>query len=105
MGEKVESEFRVPRELMSENGIEHDEQFAHAGGKRDLGFLAGRQQACVKRLHHRIAACRYQGRHVEHRPNLGTTAPNRPCTTELAAVVVERCDAEQCCNLAAGERA
>ena len=39
-GGRVANEFRVPRQLMPENGIEHDEQLAHASGKRDLGFLA-----------------------------------------------------------------
>jgi hypothetical protein len=98
-------EFRVPRQLMPENGIEHDEQFAHAGDKRDLGFLAGRQQPCVKRPQHRIAARRHEGRHIEYRADLGAAAPNRTPAAQLAAIVIERCDANQRGDLAAAEGA
>jgi hypothetical protein len=102
-GGEVEGEFRIPRGLMSEDGIEHDEQLAHAGGERDLGFLTGCPQPCVKRLQHRVAARRYQGTHVEHRADLGAAAPNRAPAAQLAAVMIERCDAYQRCDLAAAE--
>jgi hypothetical protein len=75
---------------MSEHGVEHDDEFAHASGERDLGFLARCEQSRVKGAQGRIMASCHQGAHIEHGTNLGTTAPNRPCTTELAAVVVER---------------
>jgi hypothetical protein len=39
--------FRVPRRSLSEHSIEHDEDFAHAGGERDFGFLARRNQSRV----------------------------------------------------------
>src|SRR6202035_6029396 len=91
--------FRVPRGLMSEHGVEHDDEFAHAGGERDLRFLAGRQQSRVKGAQDRIAASGDQCAHIEHGTNLGATAPNRTCTTELAAVVVERRYSDQRGNL------
>jgi hypothetical protein len=62
----------VPRGLMSEHGVEHDDEFAHAGGERDLGFLARREQSRVKGAQGRIAASCHQGAHIEHRTNLGT---------------------------------
>jgi hypothetical protein len=37
--------FRVPRSLLSEHGVERDETLARAGGERDLGFLARRNQS------------------------------------------------------------
>ena len=90
---------------MPENGIEHDEQLAHASGKRDLGFLAGRQQPRVKRLQHRITARSNQGGHIKHRANLGAAAPNRAPAAQLAAIVIERCDADQRGDFAAAEGA
>jgi len=46
---------------MSEHGVEHDDEFAHAGGERDLGFLARRKQARVNATEMRscsILGCR-----------------------------------------------
>lgn len=50
--------FRVPRRALSEHSIEHDEEFAHAGGERDFGFFARRNQSRVKGSQQRIAAGR-----------------------------------------------
>src|ERR1700688_1203972 len=97
--------FRVPRGLMSEHGVEHDDEFAHAGGERDLRFLARRKQSRVKGAQDRIAASGDQCAHIEHGTNLGATAPNRTCTTELAAVVVERRYSYQGRDLSSAERA
>ena len=65
-------------------------KLAHAGGERDLRFLAGRQQAHVEASQDRIAAGCAQGAHIEYRTNLGAPTPNRPCPAQLAAVTVER---------------
>ena len=79
---------------MPEDGIEHDQQLAHAGYECDRGFLASGQQSCIKRSQHWIAARCSQGTHIKHRADLRAAAPNRAPAEQLAAIMIEWCDAD-----------
>jgi hypothetical protein len=97
------AEFRIPRRLMSNHSVEHDEQLAHGRGQRHLRFLAGGTQTKIKHPQHRVASGCYRA-HVKHRAHLGATAPNRARPAHLATVAVERCESHhQDGDLAAAE--
>jgi hypothetical protein len=96
---------RVPWGLMPEHGVEDDKKLAHATYEGDLRFLARRKQSRIKGPRQRISTSCDQRTHIKHRANLSATAPNRSCTTELAAVVIERRDSNQGRDLSSTKRA
>src|SRR2546426_8471110 len=85
---------RTPGSLMSDQGVKHDEQLAHACGERNLGFLTRGAEAKIKRPQHWIASRRHQRAHVEYRAHFGATAPDRSRSTHLATVAIERRDSD-----------
>ena len=54
----------LPWAVIAEDGVEDDQELAHAGGDGDFGRPAAPDQALVEGLQRRIAANGGQGRHV-----------------------------------------
>src|ERR1700730_305472 len=76
----------LPWLAVSQDGVEDDDELAHAGDERLLAGFAGGSELGVVRGDDRVGAAGDQGGHVE----AGTAAAQR------AAVAVDRGDADQC---------
>jgi len=61
----------LPGWLLLDHRIEHGQPFAHAGGQRHVLLCAGRQEALIEPVDHRIRAGGHPGSPVQHRPDTG----------------------------------
>ena len=57
-------QIRPPARPMLEHGVEHGQQFPHAGDERHLLGFAHSTQALIERLDCRVVPCRHDGRHT-----------------------------------------
>ena len=76
--------------MVMDQGVQVDEQLAHAGDEGDFGGLAPLSELLVVGLDDRIDAGGGEGRHVQLRPNVGATAPDRAASAATTRVVVIR---------------
>ena len=79
----------MPRGLMFQPGVAHGEQHAHTGGECPLRGCPDRSPPLIKGLEDGIVAHGRQGAHVQHRPDLSPSAPDRPYATPGAAIAVQ----------------
>ena len=75
---------------MFEHGIQHRQQFMHTGRQGDLGCFAGLTQSLVERFQDTIMTSRHQRAHIERSPHGRAATPDRPLSTEGAAVSIQR---------------
>ena len=71
----------LPRGLMFQHGVENGQQLAHTGGECHLRGFPDRSQPLIKGLEDGIVAHGRQGAHVQHRPDMRPSAPDRPFAT------------------------
>jgi hypothetical protein len=90
---------RLPRGLGLEHRVQDRQQFAHAGGQRDLGRFAGCPQSLVERFDHGITPAGGNRGHVQHRPDPGPPAEDHAPSPALAGITVERTDPNQRADL------
>ena len=90
---------------MLEHGVEHGQQFPHAGDERHLLGFAHSTQALIERLDCRVVPCRHDGRHIQGGPDLCASAPYHPFPVQRAAVTIERGHADKRGHLFVRQRA
>ena len=95
--------LRVPPLVVFQHGVEDREQLPHAGGGRDLEWLAGGAQALVEDPQHRIVLATDERGHVAHGAHRGTAAPDHAFAAHRAAIAIHRCDTDESRDLMAGE--
>src|SRR5712692_8629527 len=100
---RMSSRCDPPVRVMADHRVEDREQLPHAGGERDLGRFARCPQPPEERANDRIRARGGEGAHIQHGPHRRAPAPDEAFPAPLAAVAVERCDADEGRNLAARE--
>src|ERR1035437_4211143 len=76
--------------MIVEEAVHEDDEFAHAGGHGDEGFLAGGPQAQIKLFEDAVVPHSTQGRHVEGAPHRRAAAVNAPDSILAATVAVVR---------------
>src|ERR1035437_8076372 len=74
--------------MIFEEAVHEDDEFAHAGGHGDEGFLAGGAQAQIKLFGDAVVPHSPQGRHVEGAPHRRAAAVNAPDSILAATVAV-----------------
>src|SRR5512144_230583 len=84
---------------MFDHSVENGQQFAHASDQGDLGCFTRVTQSFVEDPHDRIMSARDQGCHVEDCPYAGSAAPDSSTTSQGTTIPIERCYADQRCNL------
>ncbi len=77
---------RGPRGLGLHHGVQDREQLPHTGDEGDFLELPRRQEPLVEGPDHRVAPDGREGRHVEHRPDVGPATPAAPGAPVTAAV-------------------
>ena len=87
--------------MISDHGIQDEEQLPHAGGEGNLFWLACGKQSSIKRLDHRIESSSYQGGHVQSSPHRCAATPHFAFASQSATIPVERSDPYQGGNLVA----
>jgi hypothetical protein len=95
----------MPRLTGTQDGIQDDEEFAHAGHESDLLELAGLPQALIEGTDDRVEADGGKSRHVQDGPHLSPPAPNGTRAVMLTAVVVEGSEPDQGGDALAGQGA
>ena len=86
---------------MTHHCVEDGQELAHASREGHLLRFAGRDQAVVEGLDHRVVASGDESGHVQSSPNLRPATPDRTFAPEGATVTVEGRDANQGSYLAA----
>src|SRR5674476_983448 len=76
--------------MIFEGAVHEDDEFAHAGGHGDEGFLAGGAQAQIKLFEDAVVPHGTQGCHVEGAPHRRAAAVNAPDSILAATVAVVR---------------
>ncbi len=94
-----------PFDTTSENAVEDDEHLAHTRCKGQLLGLTCGTEALVERLNDRVESCRHQGAHVQGCSQSSSSTPDGALATKQTAVTVERCDANEACDLPAVQSA
>lgn len=84
-----------PHLVASQHGIEDDEELPHARREHDLRWLALGQEASSEGTDHGVVLLGTQGSHVKTAAHCGASTPDGATATELAAITVERCDADE----------
>lgn len=88
---------------MFEHRVKDNEKLAHAGGQSDLWSFSGRAKTLVEGFEDRIAAHSDNGAHVQRRTNVAAAAGDRALALPGSAFSIERCNTDQCGDLAAVE--
>ena len=88
-------ELTIPSSIVSEHGVEGDEQFSHTGGEDDLESFSGSFQSLGESLEDGVGSTSGEGCHVESRADGSSSAGDGACSFELAAVVVEGSQSDQ----------
>src|SRR5678816_4734557 len=89
---------------MLEHGVHGHEQLAHACGESHLGRFSLAAQMLVEAADHRVATHGSDRGHVQRAAHLRAAAPDDASALVLAAVAIERCNADQRSDLPAAER-
>src|SRR5271166_2397003 len=84
---------RAPGPTVADHGVQHREELAHASDEGDLHELASVPEPLV--------GGGDDGGHVEDGADRSAASPARAAPALRAAVVVERCDADEGCDLLA----
>ncbi len=79
-----------------DDGVEDGDELVHTGDEGDFARLSSSTQAVVERLDHRIEPRANPGRHIQRRPHSHTPTANMAAAAMLAAVMVQRRNANQC---------
>ena len=88
-----------------EHGVKDEQELAHRGSERNLGWFAALAQAAVEGVQGWITAhCRERG-HVEYGPHPGAAAEDRFVALSASALAAERRYPDQGGDLAAVEMA
>ena len=74
---------------MFEHRIQDNQQFPHVGRQGDLLGLASRTEALIERTDRGIEACDDSHGHVQRRPDLGATVPDRALPAPRPAVTIQ----------------
>jgi len=93
----------VPGFTGSDHGVEDGQELAHASDDGDFFGFAGGDEAIVELLDDDVEADRSQGGHVEAAPYLPAPAEDGPFAAHLAGIAIERRNADQGADLAAGQ--
>ena len=88
-----------------QQGVEDDEQFAHAGGEDDFNGLSLGLEALGEGADDRVATRGGEGGHVEGAADRGAPPPNGSFAAVRSAVVVEGGESDECTDLLAIELA
>lgn len=92
--------------LITEHRIEDGKQFPHAGDDRYFAWFPLFLKSPVEAVHDLVVAANGRQRsHVEHLPDFGSSTPDSPGTSVVAAVPIEWRHPHQCCNLLAVQEA
>ena len=78
-----------------EEAVEEDDEFAYDGGEGDLDGFAAVAQAKIKRLQDRVVPSGDERGQIEHAAHGDPPAVDVALPAALAAVAVERCDADE----------
>jgi hypothetical protein len=81
--------------MIFEEAVHEDDEFAHAGGHGDEGFLSCGSQAQIKLFEDAVVPHGTQGGHVERAPHRRPSAVNAPDSCLATAVAVVRGRARQ----------
>ena len=78
----------LPERLVAKHRIYDYQQFAHAGGGRNLMTFTGSNQPLIKPLNGRITSDRCQRGHVQTRANCCTPSPYSAASLEFSAIAI-----------------
>src|ERR1700675_4347956 len=95
----------LPWFAVSQDGIEDDDELAHAGDESLLAGFSGGSELGVIRSDDRVGPAGDQGRHAKTGAHRGAAAGDGTATAQRAAVAVDRRDPDQGGDLAASEPA
>lgn len=86
-------------------GTEDDQQFPHAGHKRDFLGLADGAEPLIEIPNHRIEAGRHGCAYVEGHQYLGASTPHRASASQGPTITIQWRDADEGCDLYVRQRA
>src|ERR1700726_5305715 len=92
----------LPWFAVSQDGVENDDELSHAGGESLFAGFPGGAEFVVMRGDDRVLPAGNQGRHVEGAAHGRTPAGDGAAAAQGAAVAVDRSDADQRGDFAAG---
>src|SRR5690348_16555912 len=95
---------RMPRHLMSEHGVEMNQQFMHRGDQCDLRQFARRAPAAIGGSDRRVVCDGGHGRHIQGGSDVAASPLDSPIAMATATVVRQRRKADEFTDLPMTER-
>ena len=95
----------TPSGLVTDPRVENGRQFSHTGHQGHFSRFTLGSQSRVQRPDDRIVTARNSGSHVQRATHIGPPTPAESPAVALAAVTIQRCDANQGRDLPAIEPA
>lgn len=84
-----------PAPSIADHRIEDSQEFSHARGQRDLGWLPRISKPSVERPDNGIEAASGERCHIEHGSQVGAATHDVSIASPVAAVVIHRGDANE----------
>ena len=84
-----------PGFVFFQEGVEDDEQLAHAGGDQDLEGFSSLFESLGEGFDNGVPLFGAEGGHVEGASDGGTSSPDGAFSSEASAVAVEGCESDE----------
>ena len=95
--------IRFPGSAIFHDGIVDGEELVHTGCQDDLLGLSFVAETLIEDAQERVPTSCGECAHVESGAYGGSATPGRALSSKSAAVAIEKCDTDQCCDLLAIE--